>query len=302
MNGSAVSTQKRSLPKIYQYGQGEKQFLFEIYVSTKGDFWLQIDSGAMFLAQHKKIAPMTPPNFCMFLRKHLNGKAIKNIRQIGFDRIVEIMTDSSILILEFVPPGNVVLCDRFYNVIMPMHVQRWRDRSILPKKPYRYPPGPVNPYNISLDIWSHMLQKQTGTIKSVLARMGFGSLYAGEVISRAKVDAERQAGQLSPEETSALYQAARMLGERKAEPVSYEDGIVSPFPLSTKKEQIKGKWSRRRRSRTGGRRPIRYTPFTAWSRTYSTAYGRRRTADSHGPRSRAGSRASRPRRRRLSWR
>ncbi|MBN2331426.1 MAG: NFACT family protein [Candidatus Aenigmarchaeota archaeon] len=229
--------------KIYQYGQGDKQFLFEIYVSTKGDFWLQVDPGAMFLAQHRKIAPVTPPNFCMFLRKHLNGRAIKNIRQIGFDRIVEIMTDSSILILEFVPPGNVILCDRFYNVIMPMHVQRWRDRSILPRKPYRYPPGPVNTYNISFETWSHLLQKQTGTIKSVLARMGFGSLYAGEAVSLAKVDAEKQAGQLSPGETSELYRAARLLGERKAEPVSYEDGVVSPFPLLTKKEQIKGKWS-----------------------------------------------------------
>ena len=121
--------------KIYQYGPGEKRFLFEVYVSTKGDFWLYSDAEHIFLAQHKLKPPQTPPGFCMFLRKHLTGRTVKDVRQHGFDRILEIVTDSNILIFEFVPPGNVVLCDRFYNVITPLQVQRWKDRAILPKSP-----------------------------------------------------------------------------------------------------------------------------------------------------------------------
>jgi len=229
--------------RIYQYGPGQKQFLFEIYVSTKGGFWVYVDSEKLFLAQHKPEAPMTPPNFCMFLRKHLIGKTIKNIRQIGFDRIVEIMTDSSILILEFVPPGNVILCDRFYNVIMPLQMQRWRDRSILPKKPYRYPHGPVNPYNISLETWQNAMSKQPEKTVSVLARMGFGPVYANEICSLSELSPDKPANELSQGEYSALFDTVRKLGRRKAAPVSYEDGTVSPFPLQTKKVPILGKWS-----------------------------------------------------------
>jgi predicted ribosome quality control (RQC) complex YloA/Tae2 family protein len=228
---------------IYQYGPGQKQFLFEVYVSTKGEFWLYTDSDKLFLAQHKPESPPTPPNFCMFLRKHLLGKAIKNIRQIGFDRIVEIMTDSSILILEFVPPGNVVLCDRFYKIIMPMQIQRWRDRSILPKTPYRYPLGPANPYNISLPTWQNIISKQQGNIQPVMAKMGFGPVYAKEIVSMAEIGPDTSPGQLSSAESSRLYDVVRRMGERHAEPVSYEDGTVSPFPLRTKKEPVKGKWS-----------------------------------------------------------
>jgi len=42
----------------------------------------------------------------MLLRKHLAGAAIRDIRQRGFDRIVEIETESCILIFEFVPRGT----------------------------------------------------------------------------------------------------------------------------------------------------------------------------------------------------
>ena len=87
--------------KIFQYGSGSKKFLIEVYVSTKGGFWLYSDSKSLFLSNRKKSAPQTPPNFCMLLRKHLVGKTVKDIRQHGFDRLIEIVTDSHILVLKF---------------------------------------------------------------------------------------------------------------------------------------------------------------------------------------------------------
>ena len=229
--------------RIYQYGPDNNQFLFEVYVSTKGEFWLHADPGSLFLAQHKQISPPTPPNFCMFLRKHLGGRTIKDIRQHGFDRVIEIVSDSNVLILEFVPPGNVILCDRFYNVITPLKIQRWKDRAVLPKKPYRFPPEPLNPYNVPVDRFQGMLKGKQEKTASVLARMGFGLVYANEVCSLARLSPDRPADGLSMEEASALFAAVRNVGERKAEPVSYEDGTVSPFPLRTKKEAVQGKWT-----------------------------------------------------------
>lgn len=229
--------------KIYQYGQGQKQFLFDIYASTKGDFWLYSDSEALFIAQHKKESPLEPPNFCMFLRKHLNGKTIKDIRQHGFDRIIEIVTDSNILILEFVPPGNVILTDSFYNVIMPLQVQRWKDRSVIPKRPYIFPPEQLNPYSISLETFRNAVGKQQQKIVTVIAKMGFGSIYANEICLLASIEKEKNADQLSIEEITELFTKIREFGGRKAEPVTYEDGKLSLFPLRSKKEKILGRWS-----------------------------------------------------------
>ncbi|UCD03245.1 MAG: NFACT family protein [Candidatus Aenigmatarchaeota archaeon] len=229
--------------KVYQYGPGQKSFLFDVYVSTKGNFWLYSDPQKMFLAHHKKEAPETPPNFCMFLRKHLIGSTIKDVRQHGFDRIVEIATDKSIIIFEFIPPGNVILCDRFYNIIMPLQVQRWKDREILPKKPYRYPPENVNPYNISLESFRKIVSTREEKTGSVIAKLGFGSTYANEICSMANVNPDSESGRQSREDISKLFEAMKSLGNAKGQPVTYEDGTVFPFPLRTKKESIKSKWS-----------------------------------------------------------
>ncbi|MCD6495951.1 MAG: NFACT family protein [Candidatus Aenigmarchaeota archaeon] len=228
--------------KVYQYGTKSNKFLFEIYVSTKGNFWLYSDSEKMFLAQQKQQAPETPPNFCMFLRKHLAGATIKDIRQHGFDRIIEIETESSILIFEFVPPGNLILCDRFMNVIMPLSIQKWKDRDIVPKRPYRYPPENVNPYNISLETFRNIISKGD-VVVSTVARMGFGSVYANEICALSDVEKNKPCSELSKAEAESLYSAIRNMGKRHLQPVTYEDGTVFPFPLITKKEAVKGKWS-----------------------------------------------------------
>ncbi len=229
--------------KVYQYGPGQKSFLFDIYVSTKGNFWLYSDSEKLFLAQHKKQAPDTPPNFCMFLRKHLMGATIKDIRQHGFDRIVEIVTDNSTLIFEFVPPGNVILCDRFMNIIMPLQMQRWKDRDVLPKRPYVYPHSGDNPYNVSLETFIGRVRDSEGGISSVIAKLGFGNIYANEICTLSEVDPKKACGSLSDGEISEVFETIRRLGSAKPQPVTYDDGSVFPFPLTTKDGGIKGKWS-----------------------------------------------------------
>ena len=42
----------------------------------------------VYLTDTLKAAPMTAPNFCMLLRKHIGNGRIKDIIQPGFDRII----------------------------------------------------------------------------------------------------------------------------------------------------------------------------------------------------------------------
>ena len=46
------------------------------------------------LTTRRRANPPTPPNFCMILRKYLEDSWIRDVRQIGFDRILEIETGS----------------------------------------------------------------------------------------------------------------------------------------------------------------------------------------------------------------
>jgi len=222
--------------KIYQYGGKTKQFLFEIFVPAKGAFWLYVDNQKMFLTKRKKAIPQEPPSFCMFLRKHLMGKKILDVKQHDFDRIVEIVTRESILIFELLSPGNVVLCDTSYSVIMPLQVQRWRDREIRPKNPYKYPPKPTNPFELDLDTLKRSLARaEKKTIAYLATNLGFGSVYASEICSRAGIDEGKPSNDLGFNEILKLHEVIASMEKEKPDPRTYDE-TVSPFPLQIYKE------------------------------------------------------------------
>ena len=222
--------------KIYQYrskieGKPVNQFLFEIFVSGKGNFWLYVDDRKIFLTKHKKAVPQEPPNFCMFLRKHLLSKKIRTIEQNSFDRIVRIITDENILILELFSDGNVILCDSSNNIIMPMELHKWKDREIKPKVPYRYPPQKYDPFYMDFDDFKRLIKNfDKAAVVFLATRLGFGSVYANEICARAEVDPNKTGNKLNLQEIVNLSKTIDKIGKIKLDPHVY-DSYVSPFKL-----------------------------------------------------------------------
>lgn len=222
--------------KIYQYGAGEKQFLFEVFVSGKGELWLYADKSKIFLTEYKGLAPPQPPNFCMFLRKHLIGQRIKDIRQHDFDRVLEIHTDDSILIFELFSDGNVILCDSSYKIIMPLEIQNWKDRQIRPKLPYAYPPKTANPFKLDFGDFYKALNKSDKKVIVFLAtQCGFGQAYAKEICVRAGIDENATANTINLETTKKIHNIILSIDRLKG-PAVYDD-FVSPFPLEIYKSK-----------------------------------------------------------------
>ncbi len=226
--------------KIYQYGKSKsRQFLMEIFVSGKGSFWLYIDSNKVFLTRFKKAVPEEPPMFCMFLRKHLMGKRIKEIKQHEFDRIIEIHTDDHILIAEMFGTGNLILCDTALMIIMPLEVQRWKTREIRPKVVYKYPPRATNPFRMDFDEFRKELSYSERNMVAYLAtNLGFGPEYAGEVCARAGVDGKMVTREVDSADALKVFKAIESIGSEKPEPTVY-DGFVSPFRMVMSKGEGK---------------------------------------------------------------
>ncbi len=218
--------------KIYQYGRaGTKQLLFEIFNSGKGAFWLYVDSNKIFLTKRKKAVPQEPPNFCMFLRKHLMGKKVTNVEQYGFDRIVELSTPDNILIFELFRPGNTILCDKSHNIIMPLEIQKWKTRTIKAKEVYKYPPYVFNPFRMDFDELRKSMMKSDKALAAYLATsLGLGPVYAAEVCKRAGVDSKADAKGVGLEQALKIHKVIETIGKMKPKPVVY-DNFASPFPL-----------------------------------------------------------------------
>ncbi len=78
--------------KIYQ--PGAKEITIEFRYGK--DLFISADASNPYfcLTDKPKENPAVPPNFCMLLRKHLNGAMLKTIEQEGFERTVRLGFDS----------------------------------------------------------------------------------------------------------------------------------------------------------------------------------------------------------------
>ncbi|MBU0899002.1 MAG: NFACT family protein [Nanoarchaeota archaeon] len=223
--------------KIFQYDRSKKQFLFGIWVPQRGEYLLYSDKSKMFLTHQKSSIPVEPPSFCMFLRKHLMGKRIKDVKQHDFERIVEIHTDENIIIFELFSHGNIILCDASLNIIMPLEMQRWKDREIRPKVPYKYPPRIMNVFSMSFDDFKNVAIATEKPIISVLATsFGLGPVYAKEICYRTDIDEKREGSKLNLNDLLKLYKLINDLDKMKG---ATSHGLtVSPFELKTDEEGL----------------------------------------------------------------
>ncbi|OYT66360.1 hypothetical protein B6V00_03700 [ANME-1 cluster archaeon ex4572_4] len=80
------------LVKAYQPGRDEIRL--RLHHKERGSLDLIVEAGRrIHLTKYKRPSPRMPSGFAMFLRKHLGGGRISKIRQLDFDRIVEISVE-----------------------------------------------------------------------------------------------------------------------------------------------------------------------------------------------------------------
>ena len=80
--------------RIVKIAQPEKEEIL-LQIKTERDtarLFINVSAGMpfLYLTNENKPSPMTAPNFCMVLRKHLQGGRILSVTQPGLERVVEI--------------------------------------------------------------------------------------------------------------------------------------------------------------------------------------------------------------------
>lgn len=181
--------------------QPSKDELFFVLHKESEHFRLQINAGAQAarigLTAETPENPKAPPMLCMLLRKHLTGAKISEIRQIGFERAVEIAFEAydemgfltvRRLIAEIMGRySNAVLCDSEYSilgVLRPVDFTTSSKRQMLPGMKYELPPfqDKLNPLNESREgFLSRMKNKEIISAKDISdSYMGFSPLLARE--------------------------------------------------------------------------------------------------------------------------
>ena len=150
-----VSELKKELleGRVYKIAQPEADELLLTIKTKDGQRRLCISASAslplIYLTESNKPSPMTAPNFCMLLRKHLQNGRIINISQPGLERIIHIGIEHldemgdlcrKTLIVELMGKhSNIIFCDgenRIIDSIKRVSAAVSSVREVLPGKPY----------------------------------------------------------------------------------------------------------------------------------------------------------------------
>lgn len=220
------------IDKIYQ--PAKDTVLLNLRLKHGGKFRLLISANAMNARVHLTESnfenPISPPMFCMLLRKHIEGGRITSIEQKGLERILifNIQSYNELrelcqlqLICEVMGKhSNIILVNPETNLILD-GIKRYnhlvsRHREVLPGKPYVLPPaqGKKDARNLSYEDMEAGLIKQMGkTLSKALVGLldGLSPLLAKELIARSNLDEETQVENCGVYEFRSLFDALQGL-------------------------------------------------------------------------------------------
>lgn len=225
--------------QIYQFGK--RDFVFQFYLRNTGKRLLKISLPSLICLTDKKDAAEKNYGFCAFLRKRLSNSILESISQKGFERIIELHFQSKeelILIIELFSKGNIILCRKDYEIIMPLEAQVWKSREIRQGLLYKFPEARINFLKIGEDELAELLNKtdKEKIVTFLAIELGLGGIYAEELCLNSGIDKNKKPSGLESMEIKNLFKEIKALKSRKLSPgVVYknEDIIdILPFELN----------------------------------------------------------------------
>lgn len=213
--------------RLYKIAQPEPDELLLTIKTNEGQYRLFISAGAslplIYLTDNNKPSPMTAPNFCMLLRKHLQNGRITGISQPGLERIIHIDVEhlnemgdlcKKRLIVEIMGKySNIIFCDEEDKIIDSIkHISGLVSsvREVLPGKTYFVADTThkKDPLEVSGQSFMEVIQAAPMPVFKAIytSYTGISPIIAQELCYRAGVDGEQPTAALSEAELAKLYQ------------------------------------------------------------------------------------------------
>lgn len=211
--------------RISKIAQPEKDELLLTLKGTAGQKRLVLSASAslplVYITEKNKTSPMTAPNFCMLLRKHIANGRILSVTQPGMERVlifeVEHLNDlgdlcRKRLIVELMGKhSNLIFCTedgQILDSIKHVSAQVSSVREVLPGRQYFIPAqeGKKNPLEETKEgfIWTVSARPQTVKKAVYTSYTGLSPLAANELCYRAGIDGDAPCASVPQEKWRSL--------------------------------------------------------------------------------------------------
>ena len=204
------------IQNIYQLNR--KTLILKLHRPNCPSLHLLIEAGRRFhLTSYVLEKPQKPPGFCMALRKYLKNGFITDVSQQEFERVVTIKVKAKMgeysLVVEFFGKGNIILVDPQNFIQHALTFKRMRDRNVLRKEPFQYPPSSgKNPLGLTPEDLNELKKfKEVDVVKALTRTLSISGTYAEEILVRAHVDKNEKIECLENTDFDKIYSAIREL-------------------------------------------------------------------------------------------
>lgn len=227
---NVVSEMKKELigGRLYKIAQPEEDELLLTIKQPSGQKRLFISAGAslplIYLTETNKPSPMTAPNFCMLLRKHLQNGRITDISQPGLERIIHIQIEhldemgdlrhKSLVIEIMGKHSNIIFCNEeniIIDSIKRVSAAVSSVREVLPGKPYfmAQTQDKLDALTTVYDTFRDALAAKPQPVFKALygCFTGISPILAQELCYEAGIDGERPSAAMEESDYQALFQA-----------------------------------------------------------------------------------------------
>lgn len=212
--------------KINRIAQPENDELMLTIKNQKNQYRLLISAGAslplIYLTQVNKHSPMTAPNFCMLLRKHIGSGKILRVWQPGLERIINFEIEHlnelgdvcrKTLVVEIMGKhSNIIFCNEegmIIDSIKHVSLQMSSVREVLPGRTYFIPETQHkwNPLEVSAETFAAEISAKPMALAKALYTTftGISPLTAEEICHRASLESAQSANSFSELELTHLY-------------------------------------------------------------------------------------------------
>lgn len=211
--------------RMYKIAQPESDELLLTIKTGDGQRRLLISADAslplVYLTNDNKPSPMTAPNFCMLLRKHLQNGRILRITQPGLERIIHIEVEhldemgdlcKKTLVIEIMGKHSNIIFVNEENIILDSikHISAAVSsvREVLPGKPYfvANTQDKADLFTFDFEGFEALMHSKPMPVYKALYQSfsGISPILAQELCYRAKVDGELPTAALSAQDCGSL--------------------------------------------------------------------------------------------------
>lgn len=220
--------------KINKIAQPEKDELLFTIKNNKETLRLLISASAslplIYFTEKNKPSPLTAPNFCMLLRKHIGTGRILKVTQPGLERIIEFEIEhldemgdlcKKRLIVELMGKhSNIIFCREdglILDSIKHVSSQMSSVREVLPGRTYFIPQTTEkgDPLHITLEDFSHLMGSAPAPVRKALylKLTGISPIMGDELCWLSSIDGDRSANELSEAELIHLHRTLSLMME-----------------------------------------------------------------------------------------